>query len=495
MKGLDVSRVVNVQVNLQPKAAARRNFGVLMLLGDSDVIDISERIRSYTGIDGVVSDFGTSAPEYAAATLYFGQSPTPKLLMIGRWASSATKGMLKGSILSEEEKKLSAWKAVSTGALKIAFDGGTAQEFSNIDLSQTSITNLNGVASAITAAISAKGSCAWDGERFVITSKTTGATSKVSYADTPSSGTDLAGMMHLTTALALAPVDGMTSETVLEAVATLMDKSGDWYGLHVAAGTAVSVDDNIAVAGLIEAASQSRLYGVTITDTKVLEGSVSDDLASQLKALNYKRTCTQYSSKSKYAMVSMFGRAFTVNFSASRSTITLKFKQEPGVTYEELSETQASVLKKKNCNVFVYYNNDTSIVQEGVMTNGAFFDEIHGLDWLQNTIQTRCWNALYQSRKLPQTDKGAEVLTACVSAACEEGINNGLIADQPLPWNADGFGQLENGDMIDGYYIYQESMADQAQDIREQRIAPAIQVAVKLAGAIHFVDVIVNVNR
>jgi hypothetical protein len=76
----------------------------------------------------------------------------------------------------------------------------------------------------------------------------------------------------------------------------------------------------------------------------------------------------------------------------------------------------------------------------------------------------------------------------------KQGTTNGLIA--PGVWNSDGFGQLREGDYLeDGYYIYSQPIVDQDQSEREQRKAPPIQAAVKLAGAIHSVDVAVDVNR
>ena len=73
-------------------------------------------------------------------------------------------------------------------------------------------------------------------------------------------------------------------------------------------------------------------------------------------------------------------------------------------------------------------------------------------------------------------------------------MHNGLVA--PGKWNADGFGQIERGDYLtEGFYIYSPPMAEQAQATREQRIAPPIQIALKLAGAIHEIDCIVDVNR
>jgi len=75
-----------------------------------------------------------------------------------------------------------------------------------------------------------------------------------------------------------------------------------------------------------------------------------------------------------------------------------------------------------------------------------------------------------------------------------EAVNNGLVA--PGTWNADGFGLLERGDYLDkGYYVYTTPVAEQAQSEREQRKCPPIQIAAKLAGAIHFVDVQIDVNR
>ena len=81
-RALSVDRVVRVGTNLQPMAAARRNFGTLLIIGASGVIDMEERLRAYTGIDGVAADFGVSAPEYKAAELFFSQSPRPSQLRI-----------------------------------------------------------------------------------------------------------------------------------------------------------------------------------------------------------------------------------------------------------------------------------------------------------------------------------------------------------------------------------------------------------------------------
>src|SRR5665213_2330610 len=103
---LSVSDLVNVTVNLNPLAAAVRSFGILMLAGDSNVINGLDRFRSYSTIEGVTADFGGSAPETLAAELYFGQIPSPAQLMIGRWLRTATAGMLECGILTATQQTI-----------------------------------------------------------------------------------------------------------------------------------------------------------------------------------------------------------------------------------------------------------------------------------------------------------------------------------------------------------------------------------------------------
>lgn len=490
-QGLPVSRVVNVTVDMSPRAASARNFGALLIMGSSSVIDPLERMRSYSSIEEVATDFGTAAPEYQAATLYYQQSPRPVDLYIGRWVSKASAGMLRGAILTSEQAKISNFTGVTDGAMKITVNG-KAVNVTGVDLSKE--TNLNGVAQRIAEKITTA-TVLWDANnsRFTVVSSTAGKNSSVGYVTAPDSGTDLTALTLLSQAAGASPVAGMDGETAAQAVATLADFSSAWYGLIVAA--ALQADDATAIAAFIGASSTSRIFGLTTQDTASTDATSTNDIAAVLKSGNYGRVFTQYSTSSPWAAASAFGRAFTVNFGGNNTTITLKFKQEPGITAELLRTSQADALAAKNCNVFVRYDNETAILQEGVMTNGDFFDERHGLDWLQNYVQNNLYNLLYTSTtKVPQTDPGGTRLLASVEQSMEQAVNNGLIA--PGVWNGGAIGQLSPGDTLTkGYYAWIQPMSEQAQADREKRKAPPIQVACKLAGAVHFADVLITVVR
>jgi len=295
-------------------------------------------------------------------------------------------------------------------------------------------------------------------------------------------------------AKALATGEAGSVETLAQAITAVLQFT-NWYGLGIADEDDLTEAEVLATAAAVQASSLSRVFAYTSADSGIIDPASVNNIGRQLKAAGYGRTFVQYSTKSRYAALSAFARAFTVNFNGNNTTLTLKFKTEPGVTYETLTISQAAAVDASNANVYVYYANDTAILQQGVMSNGDFFDERHGLDWLQNFVQTNLFNLLYTSTtKVPQTEAGITRLLTNVEQSLDQAVSNGLIA--PGVWNGGDIGQISAGDTLTkGYYTYAQPLSTQAQADREARKAPLIQAAVKLAGAVHFADVQINVVR
>lgn len=498
--GLNVADFVSVSVVLNPVASAYRSFGTGLILGSTaGVIDTAERLRLYTSLNGVAQDFGTTAPEYLAAKDYFSQSPQPAQVYVGRWAQTATKGHIRGASLSPAQQLITNFVSVTNGSLSLTVDG-TARNVTGINLSGA--LNLNGIASLIQTALSAVVAGAtvkYDGvaNRFDVASPTTGTASSVGYATTASTGTDLGPILHLTNTDASAPVVGVAAETLVSAVATLANASGAWYSLQVATATPPADADHLAVAGLIEglSTSQSRIYGATLQNANAIDGTTSLDLASQFKIGNFSRTYDQFSRNDAYAAESLFGRFATINYEGSDTVITAAYKQEPGVAAEILTESQFATLKAKNCNVFVAVQNGTSIIFPGVMANGDYIDERIGADWLQNRIQTDCYNLLHTtSTKVPQTNAGMNLIKTVIAAACTVAVENGLFA--PGQWLGPNVGLLKTFDTLPGgFYIFAPDVATQSQADRAARISVPFQVCCKLAGAVHIISISVLLDR
>lgn len=489
-KGLSTSRLINVTVNLAPTGAQFANVDTLLIVGSSNIIDVVQRFRVYNTIAAVAADFGTTAPEYLAALDYFSQSPQPTTLYIGRWAQAATAGLLVGGAVTAANKLISAWTAITNGGVDFTIDG-SARNLTGLDFSAQ--TNLNGVAAVITTGLSTHGTCTWDGTKFTITSSTTGAASTVAFA-TAGTGTDIHTMLALTAVAGAYVANGIIAESAVAAV-TLLDNMSqfNFYGLMVASVSKVQADD-LAIAAYIEASSL-HIYGVGTTDANALVASATTDIGYLLQQLNYKRTLTQYSSTDPYAVASLFGREFSVDFQGNNTVINLMYKQEPGILAENLTSSQADALIAKRYNFYTFYDNNTAILQNGVMCGPYYIDEVHGTDALANEIQVNVFNLLYTSpTKIPQTDPGTHQIVNVVDATCASFVANGLLA--PGVWTTQGFGALNQGDFLQkGYYVYAEPVALQADADRAARKSVPIQVAAKFAGAIDFANIAVTVNR
>lgn len=486
---IPVSKVVKVSVLTAPTFPARKGFGLLLIVGKSARLPVGQRIRFYSDIDGVAADFSGSDEEYKAAQIAFSQSPRPNEIAIGRRFDAAVAGEILGSTTAYE-KDIATWEAITDGSFVISIDGDPVT-LSGIDFS--GVTNLNGVASEIQTVLTAAepgATIVFDGGRFIVRSSTTGATSTVGYATDHTTGTDIAGMLGLLAADQGILSAGAAAESIVESLNNLQDYNSSWYGL---AFTKEITEQNAKdIAAWTEA--RVKIFGYTTKIGAVADGGSTSDIGSFFKLNLYRRTFTVFDNNDDYAAISALARAFTVNFNAQNSTLTLKFKQMPGITPVEITESQRLALVAKNVNYYTFFG-DSAMLADGVMASGVFFDEVHGLDWFQNAIETNVFGYLFtRTTKVPQTDKGVAQLEQQVEKACQEAVNNGLLA--PGVWNGSPLGDIEEGDFLDkGYYIYAQPVAEQNQSDREARKAPPIQVLAKGAGAIHFADITVEFGR
>ena len=502
---LPTSRVVSVNISLSGKGAQSQSLTNALVLGDSIVIDPVELYRTYADATGVAADFGSTGSEYLAALAWFSQSPSPKALLIGRWYPVAGKGGMRCGTLSSGQQNMLLTSGITNGGFSFTVDGA-ATPTNVVSINLSSVASMDAVAAVIDTAFTS-GTVVWNGvySRFEITSNTTGQTSSLSVLAAPTSGTsvDLSNLLGGQAASGAYGFSGFppstdhsqTTETPAQAFLRYDANLGRlFYGVGTV-GTAVptaaqQVDAGKAVQGSIN----KHLWFYTSQDPNSLSTTSTTDALSLMKAASVQRAFGQYSSTSAVAVWSAAAKLLTVNYAAQNSTITLKFKTEPGITAENLNVTQANAVEAKNGNVFVQYDNGTAIIEQGVTADGTFVDEVTGTDWLSTALQTAVYNVLYSGpSKVPQTDAGQQRLITASGVVMNQAVFNGLIA--PGTWGQQGFGILAEGDfMPTGWYIYSPPFSTQLPADRAARKSMPIQIAAKGSGAINSADVQVNFN-
>ena len=282
-------------------------------------------------------------------------------------------------------------------------------------------------------------------------------------------------------------------ESCLDAVIACRDANYEWYTVMVCGSVYA---DHLEIASFIESATPTSIYAFTTSDSNVIEaaGASPTNIFEALKALSYSRTIGQYSTSSAYAIAAIMGYAMGANNGLRDSAFTLKFKGEVGVETESLSLTQVGYIEAQNGNVYLSYGNYYNVFEQGVMSNGYFFDEKINLDMLVNNLQLSVMDVLYQDPKVPQTEAGVTRLIQACQSACQEAVSVGFLA--PGTWTGRNILDLKVGDTLPlGFAVMADSLANQSNADREARKAPPIYVCIKEAGAIHSVTIAVYVNR
>lgn len=508
---LNVDQIVSVSASISPTGLLRRDFGRTLFLTTDNTIPASERFRTYPLIADLAADFSAGDAPYDAGSIYFQQVPHPKNLIVGRWFNAVEDGYLLGGT---GHGTLAQFTAISDGSLKFTAgiiggyqDDPTDEEVtvSGIDLSTA--VSLSEVATLVETAVKLAAPEAdytiedvvYDAVAggFKITWSAVVSTdiTGVTYLEPTGSGTDLSALLALDSQGAAAISPSTVIEDITDALDDLVALDGSFYFI-----TADNGINDTAYSDAISTWTGSRVYMYSADSSDAATLAKNDSVFTRLAALAPSRTFGTWSRTADHKGLSAAGRLSSVNFNATNSQITLKFKEMPGTLPDAtMTPTQAAALQDQQVNFYSERSGDP-MYEEGYTFNpDVWVDVRYWLDWFVNSVQTELYNVLKGTpTKVPQTEAGMNALKGAVTAVCKQGVSNGGIAGGTLSaaltldvvqstGNSSFDGTLDNG-----YLVYADTIASLPQSERAQRKAPPIKVWLKGSGAIHFVDVIVT---
>jgi hypothetical protein len=509
MSTIPVSKMITVTLSVAATPPQTPTFSRGLIVGKSTRLPTSDRLRLYDDMIGVAADFQASDEEYKAATVWFSQSPKPGAgsLMIGRRILTASAGTLTSVGASAT---LSDYTSITNGGFDLTIDG-TLEQLTGLNFSTATTvggatTSVRSILQTALDAAATGATCTYDavsGE-LTIVSPTTGAASIVGYAVAPTgSGTpvDISATPFGFTAAAgaskvlglAAEVDGGTPGAGITATLTaLRSLDTSWYGFHLTAD-AVAADQKGAMAF---AESSELAFYCTESSVVAYDSGGTADLGYYSKSNAYSHTAVQWSDTNPYAAVSLMARALIVNYSQPNSTITLVFKQQPGVVAVNLTTSQYAALDAKRYNYLATCSNGFVMIFNGITGSGQKIDEVMNLDWLRSTAQANVFTAIATApTKIPQTDRGVQRgVVKPLEETFIQAVGNGCLA--PAVWNGDSFGELKTGDLLDkGYYIYAAPVSSQSANDRATRVSPPVTCAVTGAGALEGANILINFQR
>ena len=491
MTVLDIANVITVSLVDVPSGLSNVNMNSVCLLTNETPNNIDD-YRIYLNPAEVAVDYGTNSETYALANGIFSQNPNllsgkGRLViapMVG--AVSATPGSWHTADISAN---LVALLAVTNGDIRVTLDGGAPLDLTGLNF--TNCVDLEDIATILQKRL----------ENVIVTATSTAinfeskkvgsASSVVVSVLTGGSGTNLAASGLLNTAAGTA-ASGVNSsgETLVAAllrVRALVQFVG-WF-------TNIQVENTIALATALANEALPHIWVHTWSSTTDLAGIISS-----IYAAGYDKTrCGLYTTDLDSATLmraTYIGGRFSVDFSASNTFSVPFLKQmtglpaDPGINQTTYNNAQAA-------GAFTYDNFNfagLSNPRYDGSRKGKYFDEVYGDQWLVFGLQVAGFNSLAATpTRIPQTEAGMTTIKDALIQVLNQGVRVGFMA--PGKWNAAAtFGDPATfvaSVLAVGYYIYSTPIIDQPQPEREERISPTIQIAIKRAGAIQKVFVLV----
>lgn len=486
---LDIGNVVRVSVSGPERGLANVNTSALAIITDEAPIpnDYGDS-RAYLNPDGVAEDFGTNSETYRIALAVFNQKLNILtgggfLVVIPRLQTAPASAAV---IISSRPVNLAALTATDYN-INVNVDGAGASDelIGTVDTTSLATAEASLNSTAITAA----------GLEFVlsgelsaaeITLKTiaTGATKSI-VIGLAGTGTDIAPLLALEGSATGADAGVERAKDAILRTRNSVNYFGIVYNEKFSDAEATELAATVQSLKKFHALGSNLVADIT-------------GIYTTLKDAGYTKTrCILYTTAENDALdyaAGYMSRLMSINFNATGTALTMHLKDfvglvaDPGVTQSVLDSA-----KKAGVDVLA----DLGIPKIFISGANIFSDQVYTRLALQVDLEIAGFNYLATTTtKIPQTEPGMDGLKGAYRAVLKRYVGAGVYA--PGTWNnPTRFGNPEDHDRnIEefGFFIYSIPVAQQAQNEREARIAPVVQIAAKESGAIHSSDVLVLVE-
>lgn len=441
---------VAVNISASGPGPSAPGFGT-GLLAAYHTLGGSRRVMGpYTSLAGVAADgFSTSSPTYLAASKYFGQSPAPSLLYIGRRAYGYAQ-LVTLTPASTVNGTIYTFNIGAVGGV-----GGTTVTYT-VSGSPSLATLCTALAAAINgsgAGVTSLGTASGVSGTTVVWT-TTAANTLVEFQVRCPASTCRVAETRSDAGLGA----GLTGD-----LNAIWAESKAWYGF----GLDSNAPSEVAAGAAWAESNGSVIFVASTSDTDAGDSNVTNDVLSGLKTNSYTRTAglfNQYSNMSYGA----FGW-LAVHLTQTPGSDTWHFNTIAGVQADTdvlVPEAVVLAVQAKNGSVYTTLAN-LNLTQGGTTGSGTFMDQTRFIDWQRVDMQLALVALLARNNgKIPFTDAGMALLEQAIKGSLERGVaNNGLVPGS--------------------YVITVPTVASISAANRLARTVPSLPWTAKLAGAVH----------
>lgn len=282
---------------------------------------------------------------------------------------------------------------------------------------------------------------------------------------------------------------GDTLSDALTALSAKIFFGGACYGGYA------PLDAELEAAATAFQAAKKMLFASQHLTTALSGGGVFNVIGAAKNTYTRMFLYTVGALEARLAVAAYASRLMSTDFSGSLTASTMQMKDLATVTPDPgITQTILNSCETVGVDVYTYFGPLAKVFSTGA---NEFSDTVYGTIWLIFALQVAGFNAIATvGTKLPQTEQGMAILRNAYTGVCQQAVTNGFAA--PGAWNSPTvFGnpnELKANVLQRGFYVYSAPVNQQSQTDRADRKAPLVQIALKLAGAIHSSTVVVFVN-
>ena len=285
-------------------------------------------------------------------------------------------------------------------------------------------------------------------------------------------------------------------DTPVESLSDAINKGIWFYWFEFETAVRANDADVLAITSAGDAAG--KFFAYTTSQAAVRDPSLTTDIVSKAVTQGSRRMFILSHATELYAGFELAAVFSRVNFNAANTTITGEFKKLPGIDAEDLTKTAYAAMKQKGA---VFYtvvetggekDSGRVINSKTTSTFGEFIDDVFNLDAFVNFLTVGLYNALARvPTKVKQTPEGQQILIDAAAQIGEKFIDNGYLGARTYTSDVTGEEVLSRGYEV---LTVANDILDISDAERAARAAAPITMRLFRAGAIHTVDVTVQVD-
>ena len=283
--------------------------------------------------------------------------------------------------------------------------------------------------------------------------------------------------------------DAAKKAEIITGLDAILDFDQSWYMLTLDA----ALRDEAYLDGVVEWIEAQNKIAMLDSNDVLLESAADDtNIAARHKGTVERTAVFYHTSADEYLAASMAAYMSTRVFDDADSAYTLKFKKAPGVNNVNIGSAAVTAVtgdvegvgqdeSSGHCaNTLIDIGDQNFLVEGSVLTQNVFVDEIHATDWIIARTEEEALAMFLNNARIPFTDQGMQQLASVPRQIMAMAVRAGIVAKDLNP---------TTGAYEPAVEITVPSVFDVAESQRKARVAPAIAVRFRYAGAVHYTTI------